>query len=125
MKRTILVVATVALVVAGLQNARAGEHEWALAGKVLTGVAAASAVGYALASGPVYYTAPACAYAPAPPVACAPPVSRVYVPAPAPQVYVAPPAPVVVYRAPVCVAPPVVDFRFTWGGGYHHRRACW
>ena len=49
MKKIILAVAILAVVAAGAQTARAGDREWAVAGKVLTGVAAASVISHALA----------------------------------------------------------------------------
>jgi len=126
MKKMILTAVALTLVGAGIQNARAGDREWALAGKVLTGVFAASVITHAVVQPrPVYYSAPAYSYgyAPAPTVVYAPP----------PPVYFAPP-PVVVYRAPVYAAPvcapvyvapaPVVGFRFSVGGG-HYRRSRW
>ena len=93
--------------------ARAGDREWAVAGKVLTGVVAAGVVARALEPAPyhapttavVYQTAPRVVYAapPPPPVIMAPQVA--YYPAP---VYVAAPRPfpVPVYvAAPICVGP--------------------
>jgi hypothetical protein len=128
MKKTFLTLMTVALVAAGVQTAKAGDREWAVAGKVLTGVVAASVIGHALQPRPVYaaspdyysYSAPVYSYAPAP----APTV--VYAAPPAPVYYV--PAPVVVYRQPMYVAPaPVVSFGFNYNSGYHghSRRRCW
>jgi hypothetical protein len=118
MKKSILAFVTLTLVGAGVQNARAGDCEWAVAGKVLTGVAAAAFISSALQPEPVY-TSHACA----PVVYPAP--ARVYRYVPAPVVY-APVRPVVVYRAPAPVVvrvapPPVVTFRVAFGGGGHHR----
>lgn len=126
MKQTILALTALAVVTATGPRANAGDHEWAVAGKVLTGVMAASVISHALAPAPVhayppgYCAQPAYVYAPAPVVVYAPPPRPVYY-APAP-VYVMPPPPVVVYRPP-CVAPaPVVGFHLSFGGGHHHRR---
>ena len=96
---------------------RAGDREWAVAGKVLTGLAAASVVARVLDPAPcatttaVVYQQPAVYVAPQPVVYAAPVVAPAPVAPPAP-VYVAPaPAPVyyapapVVYAAPVYVAP--------------------
>ena len=86
------------LTVAGMQTATAGDREWAVVGKVLTGMAAAAVISHTVAvdSAPASYshsysyTAPGCHYSYCPPrrVVYAPPV----------------PPPVVVYRAPVRVA---------------------
>jgi len=81
-------------------EARAGDREWAVAGKVLTGMVAAGVV--ARAFEPVRY-APTTAVVYQPPVYVAvapvvPPAPVYYVPAPAP-VYVVP-APVVYYAPP-------------------------
>ncbi len=128
MKKTILTVATLALVAAGVQNARAGDREWAVAGKVLTGVVAASVITHALAPRPVYSYSYAPAYSyppPAPQIVYQAPPAPVYVAPPAP-VYVAPPRPVIVYRQPVYVAPaPVIGFRVGVGVGFRHRHGCW
>jgi hypothetical protein len=119
MKKTFFAVLTGALVIAGIQSARAGDREWAVAGKVLTGVVVASAISHAVQPAPVYS---AYSYSYAPAYAPCPPAYR-YCPPP-PVVYC--PPPVVVYRAPVYVAPPVVNFRFALGGGHrHHRHGCW
>ena len=114
MKRTILALATVALVFAGAHSARAGDNGWCVAGKVFTGLAVAGAVASAFAPPPVY------AYPPAPVYYTTPAPVVVYSAPPAP-VYVAPPAPVVVYRRPVYSAP-VVGIRFGFGGYHHHHR---
>ncbi|MEI9863535.1 MAG: hypothetical protein WDN00_03065 [Limisphaerales bacterium] len=112
MKKMILTgTVIVALAGAGLSSARAGDREWATAGKVLAGVAVVgviAAVASGHAQGSVSYSYGAPAYCPPP----APPCNYVYCPAPAPQVVYYPPppvvycpAPVVVYRAPVVVYP--------------------
>ena len=127
MKKIILGMTVLAVAAAGLQTTRAGDREWAVAGKILTGLFVASAINHAIADeqrcAPVYYSEPApCrsySYS-----YCPPPAPRVVYQQP---VYCAP-APVVVYRAPVyyapapvCYAPaPVVSFRFGYGG--EHRR---
>ncbi|HLP75830.1 MAG TPA: hypothetical protein VK327_02850 [Candidatus Paceibacterota bacterium] len=135
MKKLILMAMTLTMVATGIQTATAGDREWAVVGKVLTGVAAASVISRACEPAPTYaysqtYYAPAYSYAPAPRVVYAAPAVPVYVAPPAP-VYVAPPAPVyyapapvVVYR-PAYVAPPVIGISFGFGGGHHHRRGCW
>lgn len=117
MKKLILGMTVLAVAAAGLQTARAGDREWAVARKVLTGLVVASAITHAVAAEPrcttVYYAEPA---------------PRYYCPPPAPRFVYAPPvcyapAPVVVYRAPVYYAPaPVVSFRFGHDGGYRHGR---
>jgi hypothetical protein len=123
MKKFILAALIVGMGGAGVQTANAGG--WSLAGKVLTGVVAASVVSHALSPYPYYYPAypaygvypaygayPAYgypyAYGYARPVAPAP---AYY--APAPVVYARPPAvyirPPVVYRNPyVVVRPPAI-----------------
>jgi len=116
MKKLILATMILGLAGAGVQTAKAGDREWAVVGKVLTGVAIASVITHAVAvePAPVYYSysSPGYGYG--------------YCPAPPRMVY-AQPAPVVIYRAPACVAPapvchapaPLVGFRFGFGGGYH------
>ena len=101
MKTTVIAgIAAVSLLAASsLTVANAGQGEWALAGKVLTGVVAAGVVAHALQPAPttavVYQSAPPVYYqSPAPVVYQAPP-TVVYYSAPAPVYY---PAPVVVYR---------------------------
>ena len=112
MKKLILAAMILGLAGAGVQTAKAGDREWAVVGKVLTGIAVGAVITHAVAAepAPVYYSGP---YA-SPGYGCS------YCPPPPPTVvYVQPaPAPVVVYRAPVCYAPaPMVSFRL--GGGYH------
>jgi hypothetical protein len=119
MKKTILAFMTLAVIGAGLQTAKAGDREWAVAGKVLTGVMAASVISRALEPAPAYaysYQPSYSYHAPASPT-----YSYSYAPAPAPVVvYAAPPPPVVVYH-PTYIAPrPVIGFRFNFGGGHHH-----
>ena len=122
MKKMILATMILGLATANLQTARAGDHEWAVVGKVLTGVAAAAVITSAVAE-PAHvsysysYSSPGYGYS-----YCPPP----------PQVVYAPPAPVVVYRAPVCVAPapvyyaPQVNVRIRYGGRHHHFcHGCW
>ncbi len=112
MKKIIFAILTLGVVGAGLQTAKAGDHEWAIAGKVLTGLAAASVITHAVQPAPVYYPAD-------------------YYSSPAPAYsynYCLPP--VVVYRAPVYFAPrpvffgppPFVSFRFGSGGHRHFHR---
>jgi hypothetical protein len=116
MKKLIAATMILGLAAATVQTAKAGDREWAVVGKVLTGVAAAAVITHAVNAepAPVYYTCPP---------------TYTYCPPPPRVVYVQPaPAPVVVYRAPVCVAPapvyvapaPVVSFNFRVGGGHHH-----
>lgn len=116
--------------------AHAGDREWAVAGKVLTGIAAVGVISRLVEPAPtvvyqpapvVYQTVvapppPQVTYVPAAPVA---PAAPVYAPAPAPVapttavvyqsapavVYVAAPAPVYVAPPPVVIAP----------YGYYHR----
>lgn len=121
MKKLVLVAAVVALAAAQVQTAKAGDREWATAGKILTGVAVGAVVASAInanasysvtySSAPAYCPPPApVIVAPAPVVYCPPPV--VYAP---PRVVYAPapaycPPPVVVYRAPVYCPPPRVVY---------------
>src|SRR5689334_18546293 len=123
MKKMVLAATLLVLAGATVQNAHAGNNEWALAGKVLTGIAAASIVARAVIPPPPVYGysanyayAPSCSYYPTPVRYCPPPV--VYAPAfpPRPLVYRAP-----VY--PVYVAPPVV--RVSVSGGFYRRSGCW
>ena len=141
----VLVVATLALAGSSLTPAHAGDREWAVAGKVLTGVVAAGVIAEAFRPAPVapttavvyqapptvvYQAAPAVVYHPAPPpqvIVAPPPVQVVYYSAPA----VVAPAPVYVrpvcYRpVPVC-APPVVSVSFGFGPrfGHHHHHHGW
>ncbi len=116
---------------AGMQTARAGDREWAVAGKILTGLVVVSAVSHAVAAesrcATVYYAEPApCGAYGYGYSYCPPPPPRVVY---APPVYCAP-APVVVYRAPVYYAPPpvcyspspVVSFRYAHGGEHRQGR---
>jgi hypothetical protein len=119
MKKTILTLVAAGLVAgAGLQSAKAHDDGWSVAGKVFTGIAAASVVAQAFAPPPTYYTYPA------PPVAYSAPSYGAPAYAAPPTVYVAPPRPVIVYRPPVYAAPvyaaPAVSLNFRFGGGYHH-----
>ena len=95
-------------------SALAGDREWAVAGKVLTGVVAAGVIAHAFDSrpyvqpAPVYYQAPPVYYQ-APPVYVASP-APVCAPAPVfvsgpPVVYYAAPAPVWVRPAPIVIYP--------------------
>src|SRR5262245_14125656 len=98
MKKLVLAAALLAFAGTQVQNAKAGDREWAVVGKVLTGIAAVSVINHAIAD------APTCA--PAPVAYCPPPV--VYQPAPVvyhPAPVVCAPAPVVVYQQPVVVRP--------------------
>jgi len=127
MKKTLIVAAVIALAGMQMQTARAGEREWATAGKILTGVAIGAAIVSAVdahasysvtySSGPAYCPPPArVVYAPAPVVCAPPPV--VVVPAPV----MCAPRPVVVCRPPVVCAPTVrVVYHQPHGHGYGHR----
>src|SRR5262245_27887957 len=95
MKKTIAALTLMAMTAFGVQNASAGDREWATAGKVLTGLFAFNVLNRALEPGPAYATP---AYYASPPV---------YVQQ-APVVQAAPvvqPAPTVVYQQPVYVQP--------------------
>jgi hypothetical protein len=102
MKRLILAGMILGVAAAGVQTTKAGDHEWAVVGKVLTGAIVASAVVHAVAAEPVAvrYSSP-----------CAAPHWRVVQPAPAVIYY----QPVRVARA-VVVARPVIHH----GHGRHH-----
>jgi hypothetical protein len=99
MKKIVIAVALLALAGSQVQNAKAGDREWAVVGKVLTGIAAVDILSHAFTPQPAYC-------APAPVTYC-PPTAPVYYQSapvyyrPAPVVYR--PAPVVVYRQPVYV----------------------
>lgn len=110
MKKILVVGAVLALAGTQPQTARAGDCEWATAGKILTGVAVgaviASAVNARADCSVTYYSGPGYAYCPPPAsVVCAPPVMYM-------------PRPVVGYRPLVVCAPPVVAGRY--GHGYRH-----
>jgi hypothetical protein len=67
MKKIIFAILILGVTGAGVQTARAGDHEWAIAGKVLTGLAAASLISHAVQPAPAcypagYYSYPAPAY---------------------------------------------------------------
>ena len=122
-------VTAVALVGAGLPTTQAGDREWATAGKILTGVFAASVLSRVLDPAPhhvettTYYQAPAIV---APPLVCsAPPVyvqaAPIYV-QPAP-IYVQP-FPVYVQTVPV-VTYQVVRVRQTGPFFWQHRHGGW
>ena len=91
---------------------RAGDREWAVAGKVLTGLAAASVVARVLDPAPcaattaVVYQQPAVYVAPPPVVYAAPVVAPAPVAPPAPVYYAPAPAPVYYAPAPVVYAAP-------------------
>ncbi len=132
MKTLIAVLTAAAVLGFGAQQVRA-DHDggWSTAGKILTGLVIGGAVARALEPPPpVVYAPPPVVYTPAPVVAAPAPVAVV---TPAPVVTTTPvyvqPAPVVVYSAPYCYrpvpyyyAPPVVSFRFGFGGGHYHYR---
>ena len=123
MKKMMIAATILAIAGASHQTAKAGDREWATAGKILTGVVAGAVIASALDCTPVHasvsytYGAPVYSY-------CPPPRAVI---APAPVVCAS--LPVVVYRAPVYVAPrPVVrvtydlhrDHRHGWNR--HHCR---
>jgi len=113
MKKLIFTLVTLGMVGVGVQNAAAGDREWAAAGKVLTGLLAAKVVAQALEPAPVVTYSATTYYQPAPVVVSAPPPAAVY--------YYQP-APVVVYQPPVYVQPvPVVTCRQVCGGPFCHR----
>ena len=135
MKKLIVAATLLAIAGAGIQTAKAGDREWATAGKILTGVVAGAVIANAVNAQPATYSAsyyshstPAYAYCP-PPTYCPPPPRVLVVPAPV----VCAPSPVIVYRTPVYVAPqPVVSVTFgnhydrhgkhSGHGKRHHRR---
>jgi hypothetical protein len=148
MKTKIITATTLALMAAAnMQSSMAGDREWATAGKVLTGIAAASIITRALEPRPavvyapppatvVYQTVPttttavvtsqAVATVPdAPTIPAAPTLGTQTVVVRQPQVVYAP-APVVYAPAPVVYAPapvycaPRVGVSLVIGGGYHH-----
>ena len=118
MKKMIVAATLLALAVANVQTAKAGDCGWTTAGKILTGVAAGVAIANTLNCQPAYYPVsyPQCAPCPAP-VIYAP--ARV-VCAPAPVVYA--PRPVVVYPRPVFVTPwPLVNVNYAYYRGHQGR----
>jgi hypothetical protein len=130
MKTTILALTTLALAGAGLQNAAAGDHEWATAGKVLTGVLAGTVLVKALEGNrcppPTCYVAPAPVVVQPAPVVAAPAVVVAPPPAPVyytPAYYVAP-APVVAAAPPTVVyAPrPAIVVNVGFGGRPYYVR---
>src|ERR1043165_5688558 len=101
MKKALLVAAVIAVAGMQMQTARAGDREWATAGKILTGVAIGAVIANAVDGNASYavtyssapaYCSPRAAVVYAPPVVCAP-LRVVYVPAPV----ACAPRPVVVY----------------------------
>ncbi len=112
MKTAILTLTTLALAGAGLQNAAAGDHEWATAGKVLTGVLAGTVLVKALEGN--HRPPPTCYVAPAPGVVAPPPAPVYYAP-----VYYVAPAPVVVAAPPAVVYAPRPVFAVSVGFGGH------
>lgn len=116
MKKMILATMILGLAAASVETARAGDHEWAVAGKVLTGLVAASVIAH------VVEPAPACVsprYD-----ACLPvPAPRVVFVQPAPRALVVYRAPIRVERAPAYVVPAPVARRHVGYEyrGWHHR----
>lgn len=127
MKKIIIGISLLAVVAASSQTAKAGDRDWAVAGKVLTGLFVASALNHAIADeprcAPVYYSAPARVSYNYGYDYCPPPAPRVVYQQP----FYGAPAPVVVYRAPVYCAPapvfyvpaPLVSFRYGYGDDAH------
>ncbi len=109
----ILAMTALTLLSSAVVPSRAGDREWAVAGKVLTGVVAAGVLAEAFRPAPVAPTTAVVYQAPPQVVYAPPPPTVVYVPAPPPPpppaptvVYYAAP-PVAVYTSPVVVAPSV------------------
>ena len=135
MKKVISILTATAVLSLATQKASAGDREWATTGKILTGLVIGGSVARALQPPPVY-AAPVVVYAQPQPVVYAPAPAHVVVspapvyvqPAPAPVIVYSAPAPIYYVRpAPVCYygPPPLVSFRFGFGGGYHHHRGRW
>jgi hypothetical protein len=103
MKTAFATLTAAALVGATTQHALAGDREWATAGKILTGVVAASVISKAFEPVPVYHST--VTYAQAPTVVYTAPPPVIVQPAPAPLVVQQAPAPTVVYQQPVYVQP--------------------
>lgn len=123
MKKIVLAATILAIAGANLQTARAGDREWATAGKILTGVVAGAVLASAVNAQPVTYSASYYGYHP--PVYVHPaPVYTYCPPPPPPRVVVMPapvviaPSPVIVYRTPVRIAPqPVVSVNLGYYSG--------
>ena len=126
MKKIMLVAAVLAITGAQFQSARAGEREWARAGKILTGVAVGAVIASAVNAHSdcsvsyCSYRSPSCSYTYS--YNACPPPRVVVVPAPV----MCAPRPIVVYRAPVVCAPPVMSVRLghaspRWHGHRGHR----
>jgi len=98
MKRSLRILTAVSLALATVSSARAGDREWATAGKILAGAVVGATLVAALQPVPVCATPPV-VVTPAPVVVAPPPV----VVAPPPVVVA--PAPVVVRPRPVVMAP--------------------
>ncbi|HVY68327.1 MAG TPA: hypothetical protein VHH73_00260 [Verrucomicrobiae bacterium] len=154
MKTAITTLTAAALMVGAVQNTQAGDHAWALTGKILTGVVGASIVARALEPAPVYYAppvqtvyvqqpvtyvqqppvytqvAPVQTVAPAPTVAAAP-VACQPAPAPAqvvvqqPVTYVQPAPVVYVQPAPVYYYRPAPLVSLRVGFGPYYRHGHW
>jgi hypothetical protein len=144
MKTAGIVATTFSLMLMQTPGAQAGDKEWAAAGKILTGVVAASVLTSAFcpsAHAPTVYATPAYASstvvipAPAvrvvrqPPVVVRQPVRQVVVQRPVQQVLVQQiPPPVMVYPAPVVYPapwvarpyPPMIGFSFHIGASHRH-----
>jgi hypothetical protein len=132
MKNSIAILSLSALMAASVQTASAGHGEWSTAGKVLTGIAAASVtaavVAQAVQPAPqpaVVYGSPGYTVAPGPVVVTAP-IAPVYYVQPAPVVAYA--QPVYVVPRPVVVAPPLISVGLSFGHphySHYSRRHCW
>lgn len=132
MKRIVTALAVCGLLIAGIQQSKAGDREWATAGKILTGVIAGTVIARAIDTPPPTYTYTTTeVVAPAPvvvqPVVVQQPAQVVV--QPAPVVVYSQPAPVVVYARPapvVVVRPaiPIVSHHYSFGHRAHYR-ACW
>jgi hypothetical protein len=137
MKKAILTVTVMAFAAAGILPARAGDREWGVAGRVLTGVFTAGVVARALTPGPVYYAQPATVvvaqpqvvYVQAPPVVATTSVAMVPTSvqaAPVCSTVAAVPTvvqPQVVYLAPRPVyyaPPPLLSLDFGFGRPFYH-----
>ena len=135
MKKLILTAVAVGVVGFGVQNATAGDREWATVGKVLTGVAAGVVIAKAVNHSPTYasvsygYAAPGYQvnYTVSTPPPCPPPPQVVCAPAPVvvhqPVVYA--PVPVVVRHPMVCAPTPAYNVTYYHPGrghGYGHSK---
>ena len=112
MEKTMLVAAVIAVAGMQIQTARAGDREWATAGRILTGVA----IGAVIANAVDAHASYSVTYASVP-AYCAPLARVVYA---SPVVWA--PSPFVVYRPPVVCALPVRYVRYDHYGVRGHYR---